>query len=241
MTKEQVVSKIRKLFELSNSSNENEAALAAAKARELLSRYNLSMADLPADDMKSANAVTEATVEVGRVVRNWVKGLLIHVASGFDCEHIIRRRHDSSPILAFIGTAADAEIALYTFGFLYRELNRLVDRALPRLKRENGFWSTSSLRYAYLDGAVSRIGERFRSQTETIKDAERRECKDLVLVKEQMIRSYMANAFPHVRTERAKRRVISAGAFEQGYRDAEAIRLAPGVATNDKEQFAVTA
>ncbi len=60
MTKEQVVSKVRKLFELSNSSNENEAALAAAKARELLSRYKLSMADLPTDDMKTAVSVTEA-------------------------------------------------------------------------------------------------------------------------------------------------------------------------------------
>ncbi len=38
MTREQVALKVRKLFELSNSSNENEAALAAAKARELLSR-----------------------------------------------------------------------------------------------------------------------------------------------------------------------------------------------------------
>ena len=36
MTKEEVVSKVRKLFDLSNSPNENEAALAAAKARELL-------------------------------------------------------------------------------------------------------------------------------------------------------------------------------------------------------------
>ena len=171
MTKEQVVSKVRKLFELSNSSNENEAALAAAKARELLSRYNLSMADLPTDDMKAAVAVTEASVGVGRVVRNWVKGLLIHVAYGFDCEHIIRRRHASNPILTFIGTTADAEIAVYTFRFLFGELNRLVDRSLPKLKRENRFWSTPSLRYAYLDGAVKRIGERFQRQTEKIRDS----------------------------------------------------------------------
>jgi hypothetical protein len=241
MTKEQVVSKIRKLFELSNSSNENEAASAAAKARELLSRYNLSMADLPAHDMKSAVAVTEATVGVGRVVRNWVKGLLVHVACGFDCEHIIRRRHDANPILAFIGTAADTEIALYTFRFLYRQLNMLVDRALPGLKRQNGFWSPSSLRYAYLDGAVQRIGERFQSQTEDIRETERSACKDLVLAKELMIKNYMDDAFPHIRTEHAKRRMISAGAFEQGYRDAEAIALSPGIARKDKEQFAVTA
>jgi hypothetical protein len=241
MTKEQVVSKVRKLFELSNSSNENEAALAAAKARELLSRYNLSMADLPTDEIKSAVSVSEASVGVGRVVRNWVKGLLIHVACGFDCEHIIRRRHAANPILAFIGTTADAEIAVYTFRFLFRELNRLVDMSLPKLKRENRFWSTPSLRYAYLDGAVKRIGERFRQHTQAIREAERSGCKDLVLAKEQMIKSYMAETFPHIRTEHAKRRVISAGAFEQGYRDAANIALAPGIAGKDTEHFAVTA
>ncbi|MGO9568842.1 MAG: DUF2786 domain-containing protein [Desulfomonilaceae bacterium] len=241
MTKEQVVSKVRKLFELSNSSNENEAALAAAKARELLSRYNLSMADLPTDDMKNAVSVTEASVGVGRVVRNWVKGLLIHVACGFDCEHIIRRRHGSIPILTFIGTTADAQIAVYTFRFLFRELNRLVDRSLPKLKRENRFWSTSSLRYAYLDGAVKRIGEKIHSKTEKIRAAERQGCKELVLAKEQMIKIYMADAFPYIRMEHPKRRVVSAGAFEQGYRDAATIALAPEIARKDTEHFAVTA
>ena len=241
MTKEQIVSKVRKLFELSNSSNENEAALAATKARELLSRYNLSVADLPTDDMKSAIAVMEASVGVGGVVRNWVKGLLIHVAYGFDCDHIISRRQGSNPVLTFIGTSADAEVAVYTFRFLYRELNRLVDRALPKLRRENKFWSSASLRYAYLDGAVKRIGERFRDQTQAIRTAERHECKDLVLAKEQIVKSYMDSAFPNIRMEHAKRRVISAGAFEKGYSDAAVIKLAPGITNKDKEHLSVTA
>ena len=147
----------------------------------------------------------------------------------------------SNPILAFIGTTADAEIAVYTFRFLFRELNRLVDRSLPKLKQENRFWSTPSLRYAYLDGAVKRIGERFRRQTQTIREAERQGCKDLMLAKEQIIKCYMAETFPHIRTEHAKRRVISAGAFEHGYRDAASIALAPGIAGKDTEHFAVTA
>ena len=62
-----------------------------------------------------------------------------------------------------------------------------------------------------------------------------------MLAKEQMIKSYMAETFPHIRTEHAKRRVISAGAFEQGYRDAASIALAPGIAREDTGQFAVTA
>lgn len=111
MTREEVVSKVRKLFELSNSSNENEAALAATKARELLSRYNLSMADLPTDDIRKAMTATEATVPMGKVLHTWVKGLLIHVCHCFECEHIIYRHQGANLILAFIGTTADAVTA----------------------------------------------------------------------------------------------------------------------------------
>ncbi|MEI7449236.1 MAG: DUF2786 domain-containing protein [Desulfomonile sp.] len=240
MTKEEVVSKVRKLFELSNSANENEAALAAAKAREFLSRYNLSMADLPTDDMRRVIAATEACVQVGKVVHNWVKGLLIHTAHGFECEHIIHRRHGCDLTLSFIGTAADAEVAAYTFQFVYRELIRLLQRALPNLKREHTGWSTAALRYAYLDGAVKRIGERFWEHTQTIRAAERKGCKELVLAKEQMIKSYMDKAFPNIRREYARGRFVSAGAFDKGYRDAGSLSLRPGIPGKDSDMFAVT-
>lgn len=241
MTKEEVLSKVRKLFELSNSPNENEAALAAAKARELLSRYNLSIADLPTDDMKDTIAATERSIGVGKVLRNWVKGLLFHIAQGFECDHIIRRRREAGPILTFIGTPADTEVAIYTFQFLYRQLDRLVERALPRLKRENRGWSAAALRYAYLDGAVKRIGERFQEKTYTIRAAERHGCQALVLAKEQMIKDYMTTAFPHIRTEYGRRRAVSADAFEKGYRDAGGVSLRPAIADADSDQFAVTA
>lgn len=241
MTKEEVLSKVRKLFELSNSPNENEAALAAAKARELLGKYNLSVADLPADDANNVLAPKEASVRVGRAVQSWVKGLLFHVAQGFECEHIIRRRQGSSTILSFIGTPADAEVAIYTFQFLYRQLARFVERALPRLKMENRRWSTAALRHAYLDGAVKRIGERLREQTNRIKAAECRDCKELVLAKERMIQNYMAAAFANIKIEHARRRVVSAAAFDKGYSDAGAINLRSGITKEASERLTVTA
>jgi len=235
MTKDEVISKIRKLFELSNSPNENEAALAAAKARDLLARYNLKMADLPSEELKNAVTAQEASLQVGKVLRNWVKTLLIHVARGFECEHLIRRRHGCSPVLTFIGTAADAEVASYTFQFLYRQLDSLVNRALPKLKRENRAWSTSALKYAYLDGAVKRIGEKFLEHARFVGSVERKACAELVLVKDEIIRNYMSKTYAFIKTERCKGRVISAGAFEKGYIDAECVRLRPGVDRISKE------
>lgn len=227
MTKDEVLSKVKKLFELSKSPNENEAALAASKARELLSRYNLCMADLPPDDMNGALDVTEACVETGKLLRNWIKGLMIHVATGFDCSHIIRRRTGSNPILSFIGTQADAQTAACTFQFLCRELNRMADSAVPRLSREARGWSSGALRFAYLEGGVKRIGERFREQTREIREVERETCKDLVLAKEKMIRNYMNATFSNIRREYGRARTVSSVAFEKGYSDANRVELRP--------------
>ncbi|MCL6753140.1 DUF2786 domain-containing protein [Nostoc sp. CCCryo 231-06] len=43
---EKIADKIRKLFALSQSPNEREASAAAAKAQEMLTRHNLSIASL---------------------------------------------------------------------------------------------------------------------------------------------------------------------------------------------------
>jgi len=135
----------------------------------------------------------------------------------------------------------DAQVAAYTFQFLFRELNRLVDKALPQLKRENPGWNGASLRYAYLDGAVRKIGERLQEETREIRVTEKKICTDLVVAKEQLIRNYMESNFASIRKEYGRRRVVSVKAFKKGYADADNIHLGPGIKSNDKEQLLETA
>jgi hypothetical protein len=229
MTKEQVISKVRKLFELSRSSNENEAALAVAKARELLSAYNLTMADLPADRIQDHLNVVESTVHMGKTLRTWVKSLMIHVARGFECELIIRRRYGQDPVPAYIGTAADSQVAAYTCVFLHGELTRLAEDALPKLRRENKGWHTTSLKNSYLEGAVNRIGERLRERTQALRQVEENACKDLIPAKDRMIKTYMEHTFDRIRKEYPKSRTLSLTAFKQGYEDAARVNLRPGI------------
>jgi hypothetical protein len=238
MTKEQAISKVRKLFELSKSSNENEAALAAAKAREFLSEHNLSMADLPTDDMERCLDVLETTAEAGRALRNWVKGLFAHVAAGFECEGLVKRIRGASPVLTFVGAGADAEGALLTFQFLHNELNRIADRALPGLKLENPGWRSNALRYAYLEGAVKRIGERFRERTREIKAVESAGCGELIVAKQQMVDRYIKKTFPNLGEERGRRRIVSHGAFERGYRDGSGVNLDAGTVKRNNKLIA---
>ena len=52
-TMDKIIDKIKKMFALAQSSNENEAAMAMAMAHELLQKYNLSMTDIEAKGEKS--------------------------------------------------------------------------------------------------------------------------------------------------------------------------------------------
>ena len=239
MTKDEVITKVRKLFELAKSSNENEATLAAAKARELLSKHNLAMSDLSVDEIRSTVEIAEAFVDAGRVLRNWVKGLIIHVSRGFECEHLVRRRTGAKPLLSFIGTRADCEVAAYTFRFLMRELKLLADRALPELKRSHRGWSGQSLKNAYLTGAVMRIGERFEEKTAQVRAEELRVCTDLIVAKQQMISQYMDRTIGRVCREYGRSVTVSAQAFRRGYADAGDIDLDTEANRNDMTQAAL--
>lgn len=241
MTKEEVVSKVRKLFELAKSSNENEAALAAAKARELLSRHNMGLADVPPEEMQDSLDVCESFVQTGGVLRNWIKGLVIHISHGFECQHMVRRRRGAKPLLSFIGTRADAEVAASTFHYLVGELQRLSEKALPQLKREHRGWHTASLRYAYLGGAVLRIGERLQARAEEIRAREAEVCKDLTVAKQWLIRNYMKRTFGRVQREYGRTKTVSARAYQRGYADADQITIQPREKHSDKEPSAIPA
>ena len=61
--KKRIIDKIRKLLRLSRSSNEHEAAAAAAKAQELLSEYNLSLDSMITEESASEASSTHRDIE----------------------------------------------------------------------------------------------------------------------------------------------------------------------------------
>ncbi len=76
-----VLSKIKKLLALSTSSNPNEAALAAAKAQELLMIHNLTLSQVEA---QGEEKYCEAFVKTGS--RVWQRLLLTVIARNNFCE-----------------------------------------------------------------------------------------------------------------------------------------------------------
>ncbi len=52
---------------------------------------------------------------------------------------------------------------------------------------------------------------------------------------------YMAAAYPNIRLEYGRKRIVSSGAFEKGYCDAGTINLRSGVTNKDSEKLVITA
>lgn len=74
---QKLVERIKKLLALSESSNENEAAIAAQKAQELLVLHNLELSDLSESD----NEIKEVNIEESSKISNWKLSLADGVAT----------------------------------------------------------------------------------------------------------------------------------------------------------------
>lgn len=215
-----IIAKIQKLLALANSSNEHEAALAAAHAQRLLSEHNLAMADIESEQKPQSADKVEATVS--KTLPKWVRHLSVGVCTAFDCQAI---HHPATGKMTFIGVGADVQIAAYTFSYLDKTVRRLcsrymavhVSRDLPNRHRE-------LKRQSYYLGAVSTINNRLREQkavTPTTPGA-------LVPVKEGLIKKAMNDLGP-IRTVRSRRSYIDSHAYTKGQQDGHNVGINKGI------------
>jgi hypothetical protein len=228
MTREEAISKVQKLLNLSQSSNEHEAAVAATKAREILSQYNLSLATLPHQVVNTTLGIVEHELETNTIDGYWVTDLLTHVARGFHCETFRRLATQTNKTLfIFIGTSLDAETAATIFLFLKNRLEALVNKKLDCLKQENPGWNEILLRMSYLEGAAERLGERVDDEVLKIKNEERKHCQDLVVLKSKNLNTYMKENHPKVKINVVFRDELKLcpKAYSVGYTDAENLTI----------------
>uniref|UniRef100_C6E6T3 Uncharacterized protein n=1 Tax=Geobacter sp. (strain M21) TaxID=443144 RepID=C6E6T3_GEOSM len=125
--RKQIIEKIKKLLRLAKSSNEHEAALAAAKAQELLATYNLNEEDFSEREMpKEAGTAHTDTV---KKPAGWVYILAAAVAGAFDSQYF---HHPGQGLTVFVGVGIDHEVANFTFGYLYRSINKLAAKFMSK-------------------------------------------------------------------------------------------------------------
>jgi hypothetical protein len=209
------VEKIRKLLALAQSGNPNEAALAAARARELMVQYAIDEAQLLPQDREPIS--TESLNVGSKKIPHWEALLSYILAPHFFCRSFYTRGSD----IHVVGRKSDREACIATFWYLRNEIKRMSALAWGREPAENTVhgktWKTG-----FNEGCVRTIKERLEGEKNLL--ASDNTGTALVLAqRQQETDDYVAENMK-LRTSLAKRRVSPSG-FHAGRQAGHALNL----------------
>jgi len=189
-----VLTKIKKLLALSTSSNPNEAALAAAKAQELLMQHNLTMSQVETHGQESQYC--EAFVKTGS--RVWRRLLLAVIARNNFCEMVYDPRIKSAVL---IGEPQNQEVVIYLHSYLIGQLEPM---AASAYKLSGTMMHAKSWLDSFYIGAMESIKHRLETQKREMAAASNA-CKSLVIVKDAELKQALYKFYPNTKIGPAKR------------------------------------
>lgn len=199
---EEILQTVAKLLNMTEDrgTTENEAAIAAACARRLLEKHQLTMFDV--ENRTSSEAVKEVNCD-SEYTRTppWKNFLFDRIGAAFDCKTITDRWFDKTRKYGtyvkvrfiFIGKESDAAIAAYFYDTLCRRLWALATES----GRKNGYakHALTSYRNSFIIAASVRILERLQSEkAQEVKTG--KVSRALVVVKGRDVVKYIEQHFP---------------------------------------------
>lgn len=207
--------KIRRLLALATSSNEYEAAAAAAKAQELLFKHNLDMAQIKdEDDDNDVGMLLYPEVNQDA----WRASLIDAVARATGCR-VVRDRGASASFTAYtlFGQPANIKVVIYLYEYLARELDRLAPKGI-RIGQD---WRL---------GAISAIGAKLQATLTEFAEASP-DTRALVTTTNQLVANRMRQQYPNLVSSRGPS-VRNGAAYEQGRQAGENIALRRALETD---------
>ena len=214
-----LLEKVRKLLALSESPNEHEAALAAAKAQEILDRENLSIFDLKPPSVSDVDSYT-----ISEQTRHaaWKSHLFTKLARIYDL-----RPYHQIGTLKVVGFKQDVDVFQYIHTYLSLVIELL---ALKEKRRCLGQDRKQAFRFrtSFCHGASDRICEIIKLQR-----AERLsqdvKCTALVIQKKSHVNSW-ANQHLNLRNKSVSRNSFDNDAYNKGIIAAGNINLRDAIA-----------
>lgn len=212
MTDQSIIEKIRNLRAKAAdaAATEAEAEQAAAMAARLLAKYDINECDLQQTD--SSN---RGTVGAYQTHKNSLHVTLVYCAIGI-AELTETKAYKTGGRLNFVGTGPDVEMGLY----LAEMIRGAADRAWKtyRINTMQGARSASDMnrrRRSFLMGFGVRLNERLKELAEERK-ASRGTGTDLVVVKDEIIKSVLEQAGIKLRAARARSSRVNSDSFGAG-------------------------
>lgn len=214
MEKESLISLIQKLLALSKSPNENEAALAMAKAQELLLKYNLDMAEIKTSTPDDAGNNDDAGLTNEPIdfdgddkYSPWERRLISVISSANLCKivlcgngvHVLGRK-----------------VNVYSVVTMYN----WIEPQVIRLAKESGFIRGDKT--SYILGICETIDKRL--QDNMISYQVNHNCTALVVNIKDELSKYIRSEYPHTGTARPVS-IKSYGAYSSGKADGNKVSI----------------
>ncbi len=222
--REKLYDKVRKLLALSTSPNEHEVSLAAEKAREILDRYQISMAEVSVAEFTE---IVEGKVDTGYSnPRQWVHTLSMSTAKAFDC-----KVYRMGGIYVFCGLKSDTQICEYVFAYLKRTVFSLMQNRM-HTRRLNGLRGAGDVQ-TYAWGVSVAIGKKIEEyaasqrRREMYEDFKSRTGKDLMVIKNGALDKYWADK-GFRKGSRTRSRSVGAE-YYKGYHDGQSVNINSGI------------
>jgi hypothetical protein len=223
-----ILAKLKKIFALAASDNENEANEAAAKAQELLLKYNLSEEELNSFSLEKSEKVVHVYAD-GKNARNrsaWNVSLANVVARANLCNVL-----SSGPQIIWIGKPTNIEIARYIFDSLTRELERIceIKWILFRYNVNNRWNSThgKTWKNSFYMGAVQGVSEKLNANLKQLK-IDNTNLALVVVNNEEELEEYLNDKFKY-RTPTKSSYTRDRSAFDQGKEAGKNVNVNRGV------------
>ena len=182
MSDKKIVSRIRKLMALAESSNENEAASAAKLARKLMIEHAVSMSSLSEDAILEEDPIEVKGIDVGKstwaINLAWAVGSHCKVSVIRAVHYCDRNIYDDPPdspnrtpydwdkhkrrtFAVAYGHRSDLEVWEYLFDVAHREVQRLAKEYRSGIMKDLGYCSRTKVTQ-YREGLVLGLAARFR-------------------------------------------------------------------------------
>ena len=227
---EKVIEKIQKLLALSASSNEHEAALAAAHAQRLLALHNLRMSDI--DTASPPDQADSIEVPAATTLPKWSGWLATSVASSCSCRVIHVK--GARPHLVFIGVGQDVEVASYTYQVLEKTIRRLAKAYLQGRDDLDNPTVRERARRSYYLGAARAVGQTLVRQAKATPAT----TGALVVVKDQLIERKISEMGP-LRTPQNRQSSIESDAYNAGHTDGYDISMNKGLKEKGRQNLRI--
>lgn len=240
-----ILIRIKKLLALAkHNSNENEAAMAAAKAQEMLLQYNLDEAELDSVRVDREEKFTMEYTTNHRAGINeirWKILLAFGVAQANLCKviHIGNERR-----MCWLGKPSNIAVAQYLFDTLCSDLEYIADekwkqllelRKMQAMAPDIPIFTDQSLLWvhgktwkkSFFLGAVETIRKRLTENLETLKTNEN--INALVTTNDSALKTYFREQFPHTGKYRGNKGTINWSGYAAGQAAGKNVSFKTGV------------